>query len=126
MTKQQQVLAALERARESFLEIEATCYRGWVPGRILERDEIGGRSATRRVRELRNQGWKIEDRKMPSGQWEYRLIGQPRGRTFCDICGKDPTSELFDTVTRRELWVCQRHFVHYLNLTGFEQPQRVP
>jgi hypothetical protein len=119
VTKQRAVLAALTQARDGFLEAQGTCYREWVPGRVLELDEIGGRSGTRRVRELRNQGWKIEDRRMPSGQWEYRLVGEPRGRTFCDLCGKDPTQEWWDLVTDKELWLCADHSLKFSKLKGF-------
>ena len=122
VTKQQAVLSALIAARDSFLEVDGKRYFGWVPADLLERDDIGGRSATRRVRELRNQGWKVEQRRALTGRWEYQLVGNPNGRTFCDLCGRDPTSPMLDTVTGRELWLCDSHAARFQSLKGFALP----
>lgn len=63
-TRKAQVLEALKRADG-----------GWVDGVELETDEIGGAQGTRRLRELRQDGWDIEARPHPESRtaWQYRL-----------------------------------------------------
>lgn len=48
---------------------------GWVDGTALETPEVGGSQGTRRLRELRADGWAIEARPHPTSDtaWQYRL-----------------------------------------------------
>lgn len=51
------------------------CKDGWVLGRLLNHVSIGGEDGKRRKRELEEEGWIIEKRKMiNSPSYEYRLI----------------------------------------------------
>lgn len=47
----------------------------WVDGTSLETPEVGGSQGTRRLRELRSDGWAIEARPHPTSAtaWQYRL-----------------------------------------------------
>jgi len=59
-TSRARVLALLERG-------------GWV--RTATINDVGGSEGTRRLRELRRDGWTIERRRDPeSNQWQYRLV----------------------------------------------------
>lgn len=67
LTRQQRVLAYLRGAGD------------WVYGPELANASIGGSEGLRRLRELREQGWIIEERRRPGRQgWEYKLIGYAR------------------------------------------------
>lgn len=47
----------------------------WVDGYELATPEVGGGEGLRRLRELRAEGWNIEERSMPnSTAWQYRII----------------------------------------------------
>lgn len=51
---------------------------GWIPGFEIATQEVGGSEGLRRLRELRQEGWLIEERPMVnSNVWEYRLAGAP-------------------------------------------------
>lgn len=64
----------------------------WVPGEILASPEIGGAEFTRRIRELRADGYNIAMRARFGGRAEYRLIeDMTRSATYqthhCPACG---------------------------------------
>lgn len=63
-----QVLAALQAAKG-----------GWVPGDALHTAEVGGSEGLRRLRELANDGWRINKRPAPGKptSWDYRLVEEP-------------------------------------------------
>lgn len=47
----------------------------WVPGYDLTQPGVGGSEGLRRVRELRDGGYRIEHRQMEGGDaYEYRLL----------------------------------------------------
>ena len=48
---------------------------GWVPGHLIASARIGGEAGTRRMRELRADGFPIVKRpREHSDGWEYRLL----------------------------------------------------
>ena len=50
--------------------------REWVTGPEIANAEVGGSEGLRRLRELRADGWVIEEQKHPQRQvWMYRLVG---------------------------------------------------
>lgn len=49
--------------------------RRWVS--TYEVEALGGQSALRRLRELRQQGFEIKKRKGDGNQYEYRLVARP-------------------------------------------------
>jgi hypothetical protein len=70
LTRKQQVLEVLKEQRGL-----------WVNGSELATEKVGGSEGIRRLRELRAEGWPIEERKHPDPArdiWQYRLSG-PRG-----------------------------------------------
>ena len=48
----------------------------WVDAPVLTSDDVGGFAGTRRLRELREDGWLIETRPKPGGTntWQHRLV----------------------------------------------------
>ena len=57
--------------------------RQWHSTAEIENVAIGGSQGTRRLRELRADGWRIEKRpKANSTQWEYRLVGTKQLELF--------------------------------------------
>jgi len=53
---------------------------GWVDGSELATAEVGGSEGLKRLRELRAEGWPIEERRHPDPRravWQYRLPPQP-------------------------------------------------
>ena len=78
-TAKDNVLNALARAKlQEYLVIDGytyPCKGGWVPGRLLNHVSIGGEDGKRRKRNLQEEGWIIEKRKMlNSASYEYRLV----------------------------------------------------
>jgi hypothetical protein len=72
----------------------------WVDGTELANEEVGGSEGLKRLRELRLEGWPIEERHHPSPRraiWQYRLPVGARGpeltRTV-DPVPQGPTSPL--------------------------------
>ena len=52
--------------------------RGWHETAEIESADVGGSQGTRRLRELRSQGYVIEKRKKEdSSQYEYQLVSHP-------------------------------------------------
>lgn len=48
----------------------------WVPGYELTTPEVGGSEGLKRLRELRQKGFKIDGRRMDGADaWEYRMTG---------------------------------------------------
>lgn len=52
----------------------------WVDARVLTDEEVGGFAGTRRMRELRDEGFPIETRLKPDTQttWQHRLVRDPK------------------------------------------------
>lgn len=79
-TARDNILKVLARARlQEYLVIDGStypCRDGWIPGRMLNYASLGGgEDGKRRKRELEEQGWIIEKRKMlNSPSYEYRLV----------------------------------------------------
>ena len=72
------VLSVLAFARlQGFVVIDGATYitkDGWVSGRILTMDSVGGEAGKRRKRELEAEGWRIQKRQIKgSRKFEYRL-----------------------------------------------------
>jgi hypothetical protein len=79
-TRKEQVLERLQDAMDT-AEIEDDPEMGWVDGPDLSNEKCGGTEGMRRLRELRAEGWPIEDRHHPDPNrdiWQYRLLG-PQG-----------------------------------------------
>lgn len=78
-TAKNNVLRALASARlNGYLLVGGEtwpCKDGWVMGRLLNHVSIGGEDGKRRKRNLQEEGWIIEKRKMlNSASFEYRLV----------------------------------------------------
>jgi hypothetical protein len=86
MTKKAQVL---NRLREAAGE--------WVDGTELANEEVGGSEGLKRLRELRLEGWPIEERPRPSPRraiWQYRLARGPELTQPVEPVPQGPTSPL--------------------------------
>jgi hypothetical protein len=73
MTRKEQVLERLQRAGAR-----------WVDGPDLATEECGGSEGHRRLRELRAEGYPIQERRHPDVRrdiWQYRLLYEVRGQT---------------------------------------------
>lgn len=49
----------------------------WVDGNLLATEEVGGSEGLRRLRDLRNDGYRIQQRRHPDPNrdiWQYRLL----------------------------------------------------
>lgn len=69
LSRREQVLAYLKDHKN-----------GWVDGPNLANEEVGGSEGLKRLRELRADGYRIEQRRHPSpGRdiWQYRLVDSP-------------------------------------------------
>lgn len=78
MTRKDEILQALETARDSAWYADGETHRvaddGWVPGWALASAKVGGSEGLRRLRELREEGHPIEMRFRPGSHVaEYRL-----------------------------------------------------
>lgn len=65
----------LSKKTRKQLVLEYLKEHNWVRTAELENERVGGTQGTRRVRELRAEGWSIEREPDPnSAQWRYRLV----------------------------------------------------
>ena len=61
--------------RANVLDVLWEAQGKWVDGSVLVQPDIGGMEGTRRLRELRQLGWEIDQRPKPgSTMWQYRLL----------------------------------------------------
>lgn len=83
---------------------------GWVSGLELATEEIGGLNATRRIRELRQEGWDIQQQSEGRSAY-YRLrLSVGRKTNACGRCGKDAFRgrRFIDQVKHLEITSCSK------------------
>jgi hypothetical protein len=66
----------LETAKGRVLDYLHSRANNWVDAVELTTEEVGGFAGTRRLRELREEGWEIETRPSPGAPnvWQHRLV----------------------------------------------------
>jgi hypothetical protein len=97
----------------------------WIEGPEIASPQVGGSEGLKRLRELREEGHKIETRPHPNKQrdvWIYRLVGDERVRPgvwTCTRCGettKDKPEEgvrksVVENMTISNCWKCKKQTI---------------
>lgn len=91
--------------KEQILHLLLEANGEWVDGSRLATEEVGGSEGLRRLRELRSDGYRIQQRRHPDPDraiWQYRIMreeekvspkrrlvfGESRLCSYCDATGK--------------------------------------
>ena len=97
----------------------------WIEGPRIASPEVGGSEGLKRLRELREDGHKIETKPHPNKKrdvWVYRLVGEssvPAGMWSCSRCGdtvKEKPEEgaaksVVETMIMVNCWKCRKKTV---------------
>ena len=80
--------------KDLVLELLVQNMNVWIDGPRIANPEVGGSEGLKRLRELREEGHKIENRRHPDKNrdiWQYRLVGNEYripGTWSCSRCGE--------------------------------------
>lgn len=80
--------------KDAVLELLMQNINVWIDGPRIASPEVGGSEGLKRLRELRDEGHKIENRRHPDKNrdvWQYRLVGNGYkipGTWSCSRCGE--------------------------------------
>lgn len=80
--------------KDAVLELLMKNINVWIDGPRIASPEVGGSEGLKRLRELREEGHKIENRRHPNKDrdvWQYRLVGNEfrlPGMWSCSRCGE--------------------------------------
>jgi len=97
----------------------------WIEGPEIASPQVGGSEGLKRLRELREEGHKIETRPHPNKQrdvWIYRLVGDEKvkpGLWLCTRCGetvKDKPEEgvrrsVVENMAMSNCWKCKKQTI---------------
>jgi hypothetical protein len=81
--------------KDAVLELLMQNINVWIDGPRIASPEVGGSEGLKRLRELREEGHKIENRRHPNKDrdvWQYRLVGKEYmipGTWSCSRCSTE-------------------------------------